>query len=126
MYPMAKIEHHLDQLIEVHGLRSIHVVREMKNEHGTRCLPMLISLLGDGDWTVSSLFETFRLTSLVRATFEVRKQNLVTDDRFLKKLEDECFWKLNRKQLFRVADELLYLFPERFDHLNRWMRDGGV
>lgn len=122
MTSIPKIERDLDNLITQQGLRSVFLVQEMKATHGIRCLPTLLALLGDGDWSMHSLFNHFKLTSLVKATFQVRKENIVIDDRYLKRLEDQCFWYLNRKQLFRVADELLFLFPERFDHLNRWMQ----
>lgn len=122
---MSIIAHDIDRLIEEDGLRSTFLVREIKEQHGIRCLPLLIGMLGDGDWSAHSLFEHFRLTSLVKAAYQVRRDNIVTDQRFLKQLENECFWKLNRNQLFRVADELLYLFPERFDHLHRWIHEGA-
>lgn len=118
---MPKIERDLDTLITTHGLRAVFLVQEMKNKHGTRCLPTLLALLGDGDWSAHSLFSKFKLTSLIRASFQLRKDNIVIDDDFLKRLEHEAFWKLNRKQLYRVSDELLFLFPDRFDHITRWM-----
>jgi hypothetical protein len=33
---------------------------------------------------------------------------------------------LNRSQSFRVSNELLFLFPERFGHLSRWMSEKGA
>jgi hypothetical protein len=120
---MSLIVYDIDRLIEENGLRSTRLVKEVKDRHGTRSLPALIAMLGDGDWNAHSLFEHFRLTSLVKATYQVRRDRIVTDDRFLKQLEKECFWKLNRQQTFRVATELLYLFPEQFQHLTRWLEE---
>lgn len=123
MTSITKVHHDLVYYIEEQGLRSIFLVQEMKKTHGIRCLPVMLALLGDGDWSSDTLFSKFKLTSLVRAAYQVRKENVVIDDRFLQRLEDKSFWHLNRKQLFRVADELLFLFPERFAHLRRWIQE---
>lgn len=63
---MSIIAHDIDRLIEEDGLRSTFLVREIKEQHGIRCLPLLIGMLGDGDWSAHSLFEHFRLTSWSR------------------------------------------------------------
>jgi len=123
MGKIIEIEFDLDRMIEVDGLRSTLLIKEMKEIHGLRCLPTLLKLLGDGDWSAESLFNHFKLTSLVKATYQVRKENVVIDDRFLERLEQKCFWHLSRQQLFRVADEILFLFPERFSHVKRWIEE---
>lgn len=122
---MSIIGEDINTLIDTAGLRSTFLVKELKNKHGTRCLGLLIAMLGDGDWTTYDLFSHFRLTTMVKATHQLRRENVVVEARFLKRLEHDCFWKLNRNQQFKLADEVLFLFPDQFDHLQRWIDEGA-
>jgi hypothetical protein len=102
------------------------IVQEMRGRHGTRCLSTLIALLEDEDspWSTQTLFAHYRLSSLVRATAELKRDKVVVCGRFLKKLENECFWKLTRRQLYRLHEDVLFLFPKRFEFLKRWIKEG--
>lgn len=106
--------------------KGARLITEMKAEHGTRCVPYLISLLDDYDapWQSESLFRNFALTTLVRATYKLRTRNTVVCDDFLRRLENACFWRLTRDQMIRLQDEILFLYPHRFEFLKRWIAEG--
>jgi len=102
------------------GLHGEKLVVKMKKRFGTAALPLLITLCGDGDFYMQSLFQHFQIRSLVRAAYNVRSVNYAVDPCFLSKLCDRAFWELNRTQMLKLNTELRYLFPDRFDFLKQW------
>lgn len=120
-----KIWNHGEDLITANR-KGVRLITELKDTHGTRCVPYLISLLDDEDapWQSETVFRNFALTTLVRATYKLRVRRVVVNVDFLKRLENECFWRLTRNQMIRLQDEILYLYPQRFEFLNRWISEG--
>jgi hypothetical protein len=102
------------------------LLRGMKEAHGTACCRFLVPLIGDGDFTGHGLLNIFRLTTLIKATYEARASRFVVDEGFLRSLKKRCFWELNRNQLLRLKNEILTLWPEDFDFLERWSKNDEV
>lgn len=102
------------------GLFGSSLIKSMKAMHGTHCLPLLVTLCGDGDFYMQSLFGNFQLRSLIRATYNVRSTNYAVDTDFMHKLAERAFWRLDRKQMLKLSTELMYLFPQKFTFLKRW------
>lgn len=116
---MSKYEEAFLELVD-NGTFGMELVDNMKEQFGTRCLPLLIALCGDGDFYIHTLFSRFQIRSLVRATYNVKSSNYAIDPDFLEKLKDRAFWELNRKQMLKLTVELTFLYPDKFTFLKRW------
>lgn len=108
------------------GTMGPFLLKAMKEHHGTACCRFLVPLIGDGDFTAHGLMNTFRLTTLIKATYEARASHFVVDEDFLRSLNKRCFWELNRNQLLRLKNEILTLWPDDFDFLERWFNNDEV
>lgn len=116
---MSKYETTFVELID-DGLFGMDLVDAMKQQYGTRALPLLLTLCGDGDFYLNTLFSRFQIRSLVRAAYNVRSSNYAVDQDFLDKLCDRAFWELSRKQMLKLTTELTFLYPDKFSFLKRW------
>lgn len=94
------------------------LVRQMGDKFDLRGLPTLVMFCGDGDFYMHSLFKYFKISSLVRATYNVKSTNYAVDKDFLVSLGDKAFWNLSLKQVLKLSAELKYLFPDRFAYLD--------
>jgi len=116
---MTKYEETFLELVD-NGVFGMELVDKMKEQYSTRCLPLLIALCGDGDFYMHTLFSRFQVRSLVRSAYNLRSSNYAIDVDFMNKLCDRAFWELNRKQMLKLTVELTFLYPEKFEFLERW------
>lgn len=117
-------ESHMSKYIDVYvelceeGLSGNELVDAMIDHFDLRALPTLIKFCGDEDFYMHSLFSRFKITSLVRATFNVRSSNYAIDTDFVASLGTKAFWSLNLKQVLKLSTELRYLYPDKFSYLD--------
>lgn len=116
---MSQYENTYIQLIEK-GCFGLDLIDGMKTTYGTRALPFLVMMCGDGDFFMTSLFNRFQIRSLVRSAYNAKSSNYAVDQDFLDKLSDRAFWELSRKQMLKLTTELTFLYPTKFAFLKRW------
>lgn len=117
---ITKIETQYITLVDEHDVRGIVLVETLKREHGHHAAYALTPWLGEGDFTHHSLFSAFRLTTLIRAAYSAKTELFAVEDDYLRILGDRAFWELTKSQQLRLKEQLLFLWPEKFQHLERW------
>lgn len=85
-----------------------------QNNYSMNYLPHFITLLLKYNVDLSTIYNEFRKTVLIKAFSRLKMEGYNIDKLTLTTLESQCYNDLTAKQMLRYKEHLLVLWPDRF------------